>query len=157
MILTSAFVSAALAAFRLWLLGFGFLPIAVGAIIGFDILGGAVCNATDTTKRWYQRPDVNSVEHITYIQLNQLHIALAAWFFRVGVGFDWNYFTSVSACLLLATAVVLAVPIYLKRPLAVGLYLIAIAIGLYKVGFTHGLELVHPSIILEVIDWSSCA
>ncbi|MBD1942554.1 hypothetical protein H6F50_09325 [Coleofasciculus sp. FACHB-712] len=151
LILTSAFVGAALAAFRLWLLGFGFLPIAVGAIIGFDIIGGAVCNATDTTKRWYHRPEVNSVEHITFILPHLLHIALAAWFFRVGVGFDWNYFTSVSACLLLATAVVLAVPVYLKRPLAVGLYLIAVAIGLYKVGFTPGLEWFIPALFLKLL------
>jgi hypothetical protein len=59
LIVGSSLAGAIAATRRLRLLGFNFLAIAAAAVIGFDMIGGAVCNATDTTKRWYYRPEVN--------------------------------------------------------------------------------------------------
>lgn len=151
LIIVSTVVGAAGAAWRLWLLGYSLSPILVGAFLGFDILGGAVCNATDTTKRWYHRPEATWVQHMAFIFPHLAHIALVSWLFRDSVGFDWNYFGVVGTYLIFAAAIVLAVPHSLKRPTAAGLYLTAIAIGLYRVGLTMGIEWFIPALFLKLL------
>jgi len=150
-ILVSAIAGTIAAALRLGLLEFNILHIVVGAVLGFDIIGGSVCNATDTTKRWYHRPEVSWVQHITFVLLHLGHVAIVAWLFQSRGGFDWNYFSTVSICLLFATIAVLVVPAYLKRPVAVGLYLVSIAIGFYTVGLTTGLEWFIPALFLKLL------
>jgi hypothetical protein len=139
------------AALRLWLLGFDSLHLVVGAILGFDIIGGAVCNATDTTKRWYHRPEATWVQHIAFVFPHLLHVAMVSWLFRDPIRFDWNYFGSISSYLLFAAAIVLAIPSYLKRPVAAGLYLSVIVIGLYRVGSTLGVEWFIPALFLKLL------
>jgi len=151
LILVSALTGTIAAALRLGLLEFDLLHVAVGAVLGFDILGGAVCNATDTTKRWYHRPEVRWVQHMAFVLPHLVYVALVAWLFQSRAGFDWNYFSTVSICLLFATIVVLVVPAYLKRPVAMGLYLVAMAVGLYTVGLTTGLEWFIPALFLKLL------
>lgn len=151
LIIVSAIVGTAGAAWRLWLLGYSLLPILVGAFLGFDIIGGAVCNATDTTKRWYHRPESTWVQHIAFVFPHLAHIALVSWLFRASVGFDWNYFGVVGTYLIFAAAIVLVTPHSFKRPTAVGLYLAAIAIGLYRVGLTAGIEWFIPALFLKLL------
>ncbi len=56
-----------------------------------------------------------------------------------------------SFTLLTATGVVLAVPIYLKRAVAAGLYLGAVVLGLYAVTPTPGLEWFIPALFLKLL------
>lgn len=151
LILVSSISGSIAAVLRLRLLEFDILHLVVGAIIGFDIIGGAVCNATDTTKRWYHRPRVSWVQHIAFVLPHLGHVAIIAWLFQSRAGFDWNYFSTVSICLLLATIVVLVVPTYLKRPVAAGLYLVTMAVGFYTVGLTTGLEWFIPALFLKLL------
>ncbi len=151
LIVISSIIGALAATLRLWLLGFDSLYLTVGAFLSFDIIGGAVCNATDTTKRWYHRSEATWVQHIAFILLHLIHVAIVSWLFRDPVGFDWDYFGSVSCYLLFAAAIVLAVPNFIKRPMAAGLYLIAIAIGLYGVGSTLGVEWFIPALFLKLL------
>lgn len=151
LIIISSIIGTLAAALRLWLLGFNSLHLAVGAVLGFDIIGGVVCNATDTTKRWYHRSEATWIQHITFVSLHLIHVALVSWLFRDPTSFDWNYFGSISSCLLFSAAIVLATPNYLKRPIAAGLYLVAIAIGLYRVGSTPGVEWFVPALFLKLL------
>lgn len=151
LIIISSIIGALWATARLWFLGFDVKHLVVGAIIGFDIIGGAVCNATDTTKRWYHRPEVTWIQHVAFVLPHLIHVSLVSWLFRNVVGFDWNYFGSISSYLLFATAVVLVVPNYLKRPVAAGLFLIAIAIEFYGVGITLGIEWFTPALFLKLL------
>jgi hypothetical protein len=151
LILVSSITGAIATALRLGLLEFDILHVVVGAVIGFDIIGGAVCNATDTTKRWYHRPEVSWVQHIAFVLPHLVYVAIVAWLFQSRAGFDWNYFSTVSICLLFATIVVLVVPAYLKRPVAASLYLVAMAVGLYTVGLTTGLEWFIPALFLKLL------
>jgi hypothetical protein len=151
LIITSCIIGAFVVASRLWSHEFDGLHVGVGAILGFDIIGGAVCNATDTTKRWYHRPEATWVQHIAFVLPHLIHVAIVSWLFRDPVGFDWNYFGFISSYLLFAAAVVLATPSYLKRPISAGLYLIAIAIGLYRVGSTLGVEWFIPALFLKLL------
>lgn len=151
LIVISSIIGTLAAALRLWSLGFDSLHLAVIAVVGFDIIGGAVCNATDTTKRWYHRPEATWVQHIAFVLLHLIHVAIVSWLFRDPAGFDWIYFGSISSYLLFAAAIVLATPNYLKRPIAAGLYLIAIAIGLYGFGSTLGAEWFIPALFLKLL------
>jgi hypothetical protein len=151
LIVLSSIIGAFAVALQLSSQGFDSLHIAVGAILGFDIIGGAVCNATDTTKRWYHRPEATWVQHIAFVLPHLLHVAMVSWLFRGSIGFDWNYFGSISSYLFFATVIVLVIPSYLKRPVAAGLYLIVIAIGLYKVGSTLGVEWFIPALFLKLL------
>jgi hypothetical protein len=151
LIVISCTVGAIAVASQLWSQDFDSLHIAVGSVLGFDIIGGAVCNATNTTKRWYHRPEATWIQHIAFVFPHLIHVAIVSWLFRDPVSFDWDYFGSISSYLLFAAAIVLATPIYLKRPIAAGLYLIAIAIGLYRVGSTIGVEWFIPALFLKLL------
>jgi hypothetical protein len=82
LIVISSISGALAAALWLWLLEFDSLHLAVGAILGFDIIGGAVCNATDTTKRWYHRPEATWVQHLAFVFPHLIHVAIVSWLFR---------------------------------------------------------------------------
>lgn len=151
LIITSSITGAFAAALWLWWLGFDNLHLAVGAVLGFDIIGGAICNATDTTKRWYHRPAATWVHHIAFVLPHLIHIAIVSWLFRESTKFDWSYFGYISSCLIISAIIVLAVTSYLKRPVAAGLYLIAVAVGLYKVGSTLGVEWFVPALFLKLL------
>jgi len=133
LIVISCIIGALGVALRLWSHGFDSLHVAVGSILGFDIIGGAVCNATDTTKRWYHRPEATWVQHIAFIFPHLFHVAIVSWLFRDPTRFDWNYFGSISSYLLFSAVIVLAIPSYLKRPVAAGLYLVVIAIQQFQI------------------------
>lgn len=151
LILVSSVTGAIAAALRIELLEFDFLQLVAAAVMGFDLIGGAICNATNTTKRWYHRPEVGWVQHMGFILLHLVYVAIAAWLFRDQTGFDWTYFGSIGSSLCVAATIVLAVPYYLKRPVAAGLYLVAIAIGLYGVGLTSGIEWFVPVLFLKLL------
>lgn len=151
LIITGSLVGAFASALWLWWLGFDSLHLVLGAILGFDIIGGAICNATDTTKRWYHRPEVTWVQHLAFVLPHLIHVAIVSWLFQESIKFDWNYFSSISAYLVFAAAIVVAVPNYLKRPVAAGLYLIGIAIGLYGFASTSGLEWFIPALFLKLL------
>ena len=151
LIIASAIAGAAAAAWRLSSLGFDGFPLAVGAFLGFDVIGGAVCNTTDTTKRWYHRPEVTWIQHAAFILPHLAYIAAVAWLFSSSSKFDWYYFELMSAYLMVATAVVLAAPVYLKRPTATVVYLLAVGLGLYQAGSTSGMEWFVPALFLKLL------
>lgn len=88
-------------------------------LFAFDLSGGIITNATSTAKRWYHRAGQRFVDHLGFVAVHGLHLALVAWLFRGG---DWPYFVVYYGYLLVATAVILRTPLYLKRPLALLLY-----------------------------------
>jgi hypothetical protein len=91
---------------------------AVLALICGDLFGGAVANASHTTKRWYHRPGQGFRQHFGFTALHVGYVALIAWLFR---GLDAWYFAGVSLALLLSAVAVLRAPRDLRRPIAAGL------------------------------------
>lgn len=77
-----------------------------------------------------------------------VHIFAVAWLFRNGYG--W-FFALFSVMLLSATGTVLTAPVYLKRSVAEGLRLGAVALGLYAVALTPGLEWFVPALFLKLL------
>lgn len=147
-ILITAVLGAACVGLLLALQGNAALLIGVGTLIAFDLFGGAVANATETTKRWYHRPGMTRAHHIGYVAPHLLHVLVVAWLFRDG---DWSFFLLSSFLLLVSTLVLLSTAQDLRRPVAVSLYLAAILAWLNLLGPTPGLEWFTPVLFLKLL------
>jgi hypothetical protein len=122
----------------------------LGALIGADVIGGAVCNMTETTKRWYHRPERRPRDHLSFIALHLLHVVAVAWAFR-GTGFDVAYALTIGGWLLASAILVLYAPAALRSPLATTLYAVALGLSLYALGPTPGLEWFVPLLFVKLL------
>ena len=150
LVIGSGTVGAILAAWALAAQGANIWLVVLGAVIALDVIGGAVCFATETTKRWYHRPDATVGQHVSFTSLHLLHIGVVAWAFR-GDGFDATYAMAVSACLIVAMAAVLATPRRLKLPVAVTCFLAGSGLVLCVLGATPGLEWFAPALFVKLL------
>ncbi|MCV3273326.1 hypothetical protein [Roseobacter sinensis] len=150
LVLGVSFASAGFVGLYLKSLGMDWLRVTLGAFIAFDIIGGAVCNMTDTTKRWYHRKGQRSKDHFVFIGLHVLHIACVALVFR-GPGFDLFFMSVIAGWLAMSAIVVLTAPLTVKTPLAVTLYVGATGLVLYVTGPTYGLEWFVPLLFVKLL------
>jgi hypothetical protein len=118
------------------------------AILGFDLVGGVLANATAAAKRWYHRPGQGWRQHMTFVGVHLVHIGVVALLFR---GTDWFFFAGVSGYLLLTSGLILTSPLYLQRPIALGLYGLALLGDRYLVPPTPGLEWFLPLFFLKLL------
>ena len=118
------------------------------ALFGFDIVGGILTNATASAKRWYHRPGQGLPQHLAFVSLHVVHILLIALLFRHG---DWVFFLGISSYLLTASVVILRSPVYLQRPVALGLYGFALLGDRYLFVPTPGLEWFLPLFFLKIL------
>lgn len=125
-------------------------PLQLGliAVLGFDFVGGVLTNATAAAKRWYHRPGQGWRQHLGFVLLHLVHIGLVALLFR---GSDWSFFAGVSGYLLGASMLILSCPLYLQRPIALGLYVVALLGDRYCVTTTPGLEWFLPLLFLKLL------
>jgi hypothetical protein len=130
--------------------GFGW-GAALAGLIGFDVIGGAVCNATQTTKRWYNRTGTNWQRKLAFVLPHLGYVALIAWLWREPGGFDVQYFITFSAILLAGSAVVLLAPTWLAAPVASAAFVIALTCIVVCLGLTHGLEWFAPALLLKLL------
>ena len=126
------------------------LKILIAALLGLDIFGGAVANATNTTKAWYHRPGSGFAQHFGFLLPHLIYIFFVAWFFRGGL-FDTNYMLITSSTLLFSGLIIILSPKFLKRPVAAALYLVAVIVALYVTGLTPGLEWFVPALFLKLL------
>jgi hypothetical protein len=120
----------------------------LATLIAFDMVGGIVTNATSSAKRWYHRPGQGFKEHFSFIALHIGYIFLVAGLFR---SMDWVYFGVLQVLLLLAAWIILSAPLYLQRPLAFGVAVVASLINGYGFSPTFGLEWFIPFLFLKLI------
>ncbi|MEM7066540.1 MAG: hypothetical protein AAF572_25655 [Cyanobacteria bacterium P01_B01_bin.77] len=118
------------------------------AILGFDLVGGVLTNATAAAKRWYHRPGQGWQQHMIFVSVHLCHIGLVAWLFR---GADGFFFAAVSSYLLLASGLILASPLYLQRPVALGLFGFGLMCDRYFFAPTPGLEWFLPLFFLKIL------
>lgn len=135
------YASTLLIDWSLWQLG-------IIAILGFDLVGGVLTNATAAAKRWYHRPGQGWLQHMGFVGVHLVHVGLVALLFRGG---DGLFFAGVSGYLLLAAGLILASPLYLQRPVALGLYGLALLGDLYLFVPTPGLEWFLPLFFLKLL------
>jgi len=124
------------------------LQLTLGALLALDMAGGISTNATSAAKRWYHRAGQGFRQHVGFVALHLVHIFLVAWFFRA---LDWPFFGLFASYLLIATIFILRTPLYLQRPLAFGLFAIAILLNQYAVTPTLGLEWFVPLLFFKLL------
>ena len=107
------------------------------AFLGFDLAGGVITNATSSAKRWYYRPGQGWKQHLAFVAVHLIHVGLVALLLRNG---DWLFFGVVSSYLMTAASIIVSVPLYLQRPVALGLYSLALIGDRYIAVPTAGLE-----------------
>ena len=118
------------------------------AILGFDLVGGVLTNATAAAKRWYHRPGQGWRQHMAFVSVHLFHIGLVALLFRGG---DGLFFVGVSSYLMLAAGLILASPLYLQRPIALGLYGLVLVCDRILFTPTPGLEWFLPLFFLKLL------
>lgn len=123
------------------------LQLCLISLLGFDLVGGVLTNATSAAKRWYHRPSQGWQQHLAFVALHVLHIGLVALLFREA---DGIFFAGTSGYLLLATGAILTSPLYLQRPIALGLYALALLGDRYLFAPTPGLEWFLPLFFLKL-------
>lgn len=143
-------VSAALVGLYLHALGFDWVRVLIGSVVAFDVVGGAVCNMTDTTKRWHHRPGQTAKDRFAFIALHLFHIALVAWLFRGGA-FDLSYLIVLGGWLVASGLIVATARDALKQPLAATAYIAASALVIYVLGPTPGLEWFGPILFIKLL------
>lgn len=116
------------------------------SVAGLDLVGGVWANATPSTRRWWHRPGQGWRQHLTFAA-GHIHPFLISklyrkndWFFAVG-----NYFYMLSA-----TAVVVAAPLSLQRPLSLTLFAAGTLLNFYVWKPTAGLEWFGPVYLLKL-------
>jgi hypothetical protein len=125
----------------------GILVLAVG-LLAFDVFGGVVANACGAAKRWYHRPGMTWRPHLAFVLAHGVHVFVVAWLFRAA---DWGYFVSMYSYLILAAVLVVATPLYLRRPVAMVVYLGGVLLALYGFVGTAGLEWFAPAFFLKLL------
>jgi len=129
-------------------LGWTVLQLVVGGLVAADLAGGIVANATGPAKAWYHRTGQGFWQHLGFVALHIVDIALVAGLFR---GMDWAYAAGVYGYLLLASILTLRVPLYLQRPVALLLYGGAILLNAYIFPPTAGTEWFVPILFLKLL------
>ncbi len=129
-------------------LGWNLVQIIVGAVIAFDIGGGVVANATSTAKRWYHRQGHGTKQLLGFIVIHFIHPILITIFFTQ---LDWIYFITVYGYLLISAGIVLATPLYLKRPMSMVMVSGAVILNSYVITVIPGFEWFLPIFILKLV------
>jgi len=150
LVISSGILASLLAAYRLAATDAAWWLVLLGAAIAFDVVGGAVCNATETTKNWYSRPGQGLFQRASFVAPHIAYVAVVAWLWRDKT-FDLTYFEWAAGALVVSTAIVLAMPPYLKRPMAFALYLGSLFTVAAVTGLTYGLEWFLPALLLKLL------
>ena len=128
---------------------------AVAAMLALDVLGGVVANALNSCKRFYHSPV--KPEETGFTGLAKNHFAFTAFHVHTvivgvlfgkldfGYGFFWYF------ALLASTVVVLRLPLYLRRPAALGIIMLAVLVNLYIFHPVIGFEWLVPALFLKIV------
>ena len=128
---------------------------AVAAMLALDVLGGVVANALNSCKRFYHSPV--KPEETGFTGLAKNHFAFTAFHVHTvivgvlfgtldfGYGFFWYF------ALLASTMVVLRLPLYLRRPAALGIIMLAVLVNLYIFHPVIGFEWLVPALFLKIV------
>lgn len=118
------------------------------AVLAFDIGGGIVTNSTSAAKRWYHRPGLGRLQHFGFVAAHLVHIGLMAFLFADA---PISYALALGGMLMLSTVLVLFSPLYLQRPMAVGLAMVVIMVGQLPLFEIAGLNWFIPALMLKLI------
>lgn len=102
-----------------------------GFLLGADISGGILTNATSSAKRWYHKPGMTKTKHFGFVLMHILQIFIVSWVF---MDLNWSFIMITYGYLLGGSLVILTTKQYLRRPVA--LFVASLGI-LVAIGLTH--------------------
>jgi hypothetical protein len=127
---------------------------ALAALMALDVGGGVVANTLNSCKRFYHTPPLPTEpwyapllkNHLVFTAMHGYPFVIA-WVFDGGLvyGVFW-YVTMLAAAL-----IVLRTPLYLQRPTAFLIILMALLVHLYGVTPPPGFEWFMPALLLKII------
>ena len=150
LVLSACTLGAVFAAARLEYLDGAPWKIAVAGFMGFDILGGAVCNATAPTRAWYHRPGQGWRDHLLFVIPHLAYVAVVAGVAR-GPRFDVPYASSFMAGILIAAAIIIAAPPRLRAAVAFSAFLVLLVGMTIAFGTPVGFEWFAPGLLLKLL------
>lgn len=98
--------------------------IALLMVLAVDLGGGVFVNASAAAKRWYHRAGARDWHHAAFVAAH-LHPFAVAWALP---GVDWAWAAALYGGTMLAALAVLACPPYLRRPVALTLAALVLAV-----------------------------
>ncbi|MCL3861008.1 hypothetical protein [Actinotalea sp. K2] len=131
-------------AYREW----SVLQAVIVGVAALDLVGGVLTNATNSAKRWYHRDRPGAARaRLVFVGAHVIH--LAALGLVVPHGLVWS---AANAVLLLAgAALVEAVPVEVRRPVAMVALLAAVTINLVLLPLPTALAWVVPFLFLKLL------
>jgi hypothetical protein len=120
----------------------------IALLLTVDMVGGVITNATSSAKRWFHREGEGFKEHMRFIGIHFIQLGLFSGFF-LDLNLWWVAY--VGAYMMLASTVILLVPLYLQRPVALILYAISLVLSLYVFDSAAGLEWFLPIFFLKLL------
>ena len=120
----------------------------VAILLTVDMVGGVITNATSSAKRWYHREGEGFVQHMGFISIHFIQLAVYSYFF-LALNVWWIVY--VGAFMLLASAAIMLTPLYLQRPVALVLYSVGLILSLYVFETAVGLEWFLPIFFLKLL------
>jgi hypothetical protein len=129
----------------------------VAGILAFDVAGGLVCNCLNSCKRFYSSP-LQSNENVLIIRLLKQH-----WIFTIihihpfiiqiyfGNSHSWFYGYFWYLTLQLNAFIILNMPLYLRRPMAMLFCLISLIMNYYAIPVIDGFEWFIPALFIKII------
>jgi hypothetical protein len=150
LILLAALLGGALVVWRAFDLDLGWSvwQWLVALVVALDVFGGVVANGTTAAKRWYHRPGQGARQHLLFAAVHIIQIAAVALLFP---GLDWLSAGLAYAYLLGSAAVIVFVPRYLERPVALALTLVGFLLSLYVLPLVPGLEWFFAALFLKLL------
>ncbi|SFK96762.1 hypothetical protein [Shimia haliotis] len=118
------------------------------ALMSVDMVGGAITNATSAAKRWYFRAGETFRSHMSFVALHLMQIVLFSWAF---LGFDIGWIIGVYTFLLATSALILKTPLYLQRPVAASLFVLALLLSFYVFEAALHLEWFLPILFFKIL------
>jgi hypothetical protein len=143
-------VCAALLGWLCWRTGRDWTPLraAVVAVVALDLVGGVLSNATNAAKRWYHRPGSRSRTRLAFVGAHLLHLGVVAFVVLPG---DWRWLLVNAAALLAGAGLVEAVPLVVKRPVAMAAFMAAVLVNLALFPLPAGLAWFAPLFFLKLL------
>ncbi|MET9689483.1 hypothetical protein ABZY81_13510 [Streptomyces sp. NPDC006514] len=121
----------------------------VVVLIGLDLLGGILTNATNSAKRWYHRQDPGARRaRLLFVGAHVLHLAAMG---LLVLGGDRGWTLGNTALLLCAAVVVEFAPVHLKRPAAMACYSAAVVVNLFWLPVPVALAWFAPLFFLKLL------
>jgi hypothetical protein len=127
----------------------------LAGLLALDVLGGVVANALNSCKRFYHSPlqpeetgfTALSKNHVAFSLFHVHPLIVGLFFGEANLLFAIFWYTT----LILSTFIVLQTPLYLRRPMAFGIIMMAVLLNFYAIDTVRGFEWLVPALFLKII------